>query len=246
MIKQAAHSPRFALIVTYFVLCSFGCDSSGVSKHIPSDAGSDGFGTAEDAGGSDDDTSTTEGDTDPADSDSGKPEPGGLGEACWIEILKKWHPNYGLGDCRTGLHCIGDSDEAWCTKKCTLIGEYNTTDVDIEHWCCGALADPCDPQKYWLPLSMSFSCIPRTALLAESCDLDSEWSGAGRRCAPICDGTSLIRETQCAQHDDGTFCTFQCDPVDGDATCLLEPAFEGGCCGDIMAGSWCLIPSLCN
>ena len=245
MSKHVAKCQNCAVLFAFCLLCFVGCKTGSSAKHQFVDGGSDSL-PFSDGGGSDEDTGSSSEVVDTTTPETDEPEPGSLGEACWIEIFKKWHPNYGLSDCSSGLRCIGDNDEAWCTKKCHVTGALNEEDSEIEDWCCGDLAQPCDPQKYWLPSSMSFACIPRTALLAESCDVDPTWTGANRRCAPRCNGTSLIQETQCAQADEGAFCTFQCDPVNGDATCLLEPAFEGGCCGEIMGGHWCLIPALCD
>ena len=211
----------------------------------------------EDAGDTDTNTGTgTDGDTesdtgeedagpDTEDTDTGPEELASGGEACWTEILHTWHPNYGLPDCAPGFNCIGDEVEAWCSSKCTLTGDSNEEDTPLNGWCCGELTEPCDPQRYWLPETMSYYCIPLTAPLAQECDMDVEWTGENERCAPVCDGPDVLHKTSCAPYDDGTFCTFQCDPVNGDADCAIYPQFQDGCCGEIMGGNWCLIPDLC-
>lgn len=216
-----------------------GCFGGGSSA--PADAG-DGGGQEIDGGDSDSDSDTVT-DTDSKDTDDTDLPPAELGDPCWKEILGKLHPNYGLSNCVTGLQCIYNENEAWCSKRCAMTGDINSADPEISGWCCGELSVPCKPELYWLPESMDFSCIPRTAGLAEACDLDTHWNGDNRRCKPICDGTELKQETMCAQHDNGSFCTFQCEQT---SECLLEPAFEDGCCGEIMTGKWCLISDLCN
>ncbi len=181
------------------------------------------------------------------DSGPSLPEPSELGQPCWNEdVFETWHPNNGLSDCIEGLRCIGNDSESWCTKTCTATGAFNEDDPEIEGWCCGEITNPCAPQRYWLADSMSYFCIPRTAELAEQCDNDSEWTGENRLCAPVCSEEVEVFKTKCAPYEqNAAFCTFQCDPVNGDADCLIEPAFEGGCCGEIMGGHWCLIPELC-
>jgi hypothetical protein len=196
------------------------------------DTGEDTDTGVEDDGGDTEDTETV--------------EPATAGEPCWTEVLHTWHPNYGLPDCSPGLNCIGNDEEAWCTKKCSLTGAVNNEDPEFNGWCCGELTEPCDPQRYWLPQSMSFYCIPLTAELAKECDMDTEWTGENERCAPICDGLDVVHKTSCAQYNEGTFCTFQCDINNGDADCAIYPAFQDGCCGQIMGGNWCLIPELCD
>ena len=93
---------------------------------------------------------------------------------------------------------------------------------------------------------MSYSCIPRVLGLAQTCTLDTEYTGTEERCAPVCDGTETVHETVCAQTEEGNFCTFQCDPGNNGVDCLLQPAFADGCCGVVSSNYWCLIPALCD
>ncbi|MCP4676846.1 MAG: hypothetical protein GY854_15295 [Deltaproteobacteria bacterium] len=178
--------------------------------------------------------------------DTDKEELAYAGQPCWKEgAFPKTHPNFGLPDCEEDLKCIGNSDGAWCTTNCAITGAISEASP-FEGWCCGELSSPCAPKRYWLRSEMSFNCIPRTAGLAQTCINSTEWTGENERCAPVCVEEQQIHKTQCAQYDGGGFCTFQCDPVNGDADCVLEPAFEGGCCGEAMGGFWCLVAERCQ
>lgn len=237
----------FNILVVALLGSILGCGGGSSSGNPPeNDAGDTDTDTGTGTGTDSDDTDTGEEDAGWDGGDTDYQEPGTAGDACWTEILHTWHPNYGLPDCGPGLNCIGNDEEAWCTKKCSLTGATNDEDAEFMGWCCGELTEPCDPQRYWLPLTMSFYCIPLTAGLANECDMATEWTGENERCAPVCDGPEVVHKTSCAQYADGTFCTFQCDISNGDADCAIYPAFEDGCCGEIMGGTWCLIPELCE
>ncbi len=225
------------------------CGASDTSA--PLDAGQDAepIDTGEPDAGQD--SGQDAGDTDEEDSETEVPL-GTLGEACWKEVFGPWHPNEGLPDCIDGLNCIGNKDEAWCTKKCLSTGEFNTIDPPIQGWCCAARSNPCSPARYWVPMTMSFECIPRTAGLAEPCDTTTEWTGSNRRCAPRCDGETLISETACLTHVNNTFCSYACD-LDPDTDteisdddCLIEPVFANGCCDLHQGNKYCLIQELCD
>jgi hypothetical protein len=192
------------------------------------------------------DTDTdTDTDTD-ADTDTDTDGEGGLGDPCWNEYFPDDHPNAGMDDCIMALDCIGTAEEAWCTTECSLTGEYNTTDEEIDGWCCGEMSNPCNPIRYWMPETMDWRCIPRTAQPAAACDIELDWLGTNQRCAPICNGPDLVHETFCAEHGEDNFCTFQCDPIDGDGWCAFEaPSFAGGCCDEFLSTNFCLIPELC-
>jgi hypothetical protein len=151
-----------------------------------------------------------------------------------------------MADCAMGLDCIGSAEEAWCTVECPFTGEYNTADAELAGWCCAEMSNPCDPIRYWLPPTMDWRCIPRTAAPAAPCDTSLEWTGDNQRCAPICNGPDLVHETFCAEYGDDNFCTFQCDPIEGDGWCEFEaPTFAGGCCDVYLSTYFCLIPELC-
>lgn len=201
-----------------------------------------------------DDVASTDSATEPlpeSDSDFGTEteeaeNPRTAGQACWKEIFGHWHPNYGLPDCEKGLTCIGNSDEAWCSERCEETGAINDKTQGLEGWCCGELADPCDPQRFWLPTSMNAYCIPRTAGLGEPCHISKEWTGTQVRCEPVCRSGTTIH-TQCVSSGaDELFCSIQCDPLNMDADCLIEPAFSDGCCREMMGGHWCLPAGACR
>ena len=239
---QRSYSVETVVVVALAVLF-IGCFGSGSGSSSSADAGDGGD---EEIDGGDTDTGSDTGqDTDTSDTEDTDLPPGELGDPCWKEILGTFHPNHGLPNCAKGLNCMYNENESWCSEECSLTGEINISDSKINGWCCGELSNPCSPELYWLPPSMDFSCIPRTARLGESCDQETNWTGDNRRCKPMCDGTELKKETTCAPYDGGTFCTFQCETTD---ECLFEPtaAFADGCCGEIMTGKWCLIPALCN
>lgn len=179
--------------------------------------------------------------------DAGAPViPGIAGEPCWNpDIFSNSHPNAGLPNCEKGLKCIGDEDEAWCTEKCSLTGEYHSAGGGLEGWCCGELTNPCAPGRFWLPDTMSFHCIPRKAQLDEPCSTDSTWTGQELfRCAPLCDGAELLHHTVCIQDGGQTFCTFPCSASNEDE-CLGEAPFQDGCCGKIGQGFWCMSSDRC-
>ncbi len=230
---------RHAPLILIF---SLGCNGSAAPASQNSDEGSD---KAETPLGSDSETHAT------SDSDSGtdKKEPenlGSAGEACWRDIFEQWHPNYGLPDCGSGLACIGNSEQALCSERCDETGAINHENPSLDNWCCGELADPCDPQRFWLPQSMSAYCIPRDAGLAEPCDMSKEWTGTQVRCEPVCKSKATVLHTQCvAPTPNELLCSIQCDPLNADADCLIEPAFAGGCCREMMGGHWCLPAASC-
>jgi hypothetical protein len=156
---------------------------------------------------------------------------GSLGDPCWIPVLPKNHPNEGLRDCEANLSCVGDNDEAWCTTVCTKTGSTSTL-PDIEGWCCGEVGSVCDATQYFMPETMSSNCAPRVLALGESCE-----SAGDLRCAPVCDGTKIVRTAVCTQTADAGFCSYPCED-DGD--CKEASAFENGCCGSAMGGSYCM------
>ncbi len=227
------------------IIISFGCkDDASASAAEAEDAGPDAGNEIVDAGIDAGQATQDAGDDSGEDTDTGKLASAGM--PCWREgAFPKTHPNFGLPDCEENLNCIGTLDGAWCTTSCATTGTTSEA-FPFQGWCCGELSNPCVPQRYWLPSSMSFNCIPRSAGLAQPCSSVTEWTGDNERCAPVCNGEEQIHKTQCAQYDEGGFCTYQCDPVNGDADCVLEPAFEGGCCGEAMGGFWCLVAEHCQ
>ena len=159
---------------------------------------------------------------------------GQLGERCWIPVLSSGHPNAGLPDCRDGLRCIGDSDEAWCTLLCSETGELSSVS-EISGWCCGEIGSPCDPTRYFMPTSMSANCAPRVLDLGEPCEASGD-----ARCAPVCEGTEILVNSLCVQVQGGGFCSYPCTQ-DGD--CTAQPAFGDGCCSPAMGNQYCMMPS---
>lgn len=171
-------------------------------------------------------------DTDDSDSSTETDAPlGSLGDPCWIPVLKDSHPNAGLQDCKANFSCVGDSDEAWCTIECAQTGGVSALD-GIEGWCCGEVGSVCNATRYFMPETMSAECAPRVLALGESCE-----SSGDLRCAPICDGTKVVRTVVCAQVEDAGFCSYPCEDDDD---CAESSAFENGCCGSAMGGAYCL------
>lgn len=239
---------KLALLIVSGLLL-LGCDDGG-TNFKGADSGADASADTDvDTDGDTDADADTDTDSDSdSDTDTGSHPPGEGGDPCWNEFFSNTHPNHinGYVDCAAPFKCIGNSTEAWCTLECTITGDINAADPGLEDWCCGELVNPCDPAHYWLPESMEWNCIPRTGEPGESCDTVTEWLGDNNRCAPICDGDSLVRETACAPNGTENFCTFQCDVLDGAGWCSFEdPAFTNGCCGEIMSGTWCLPEDLC-
>ncbi|MDJ0762935.1 MAG: hypothetical protein QNJ97_08105 [Myxococcota bacterium] len=235
-------------------MCIWSCGKSSTSNSPSTDSESS---IDTDTGSETDDTPTDIDSGVPdagedTDSDTGSDTTSTAGQPCWSDALEEtygiWHPNYNKPECTSQLKCIGDNDESWCTKKCEVTGVTNQTDEGLIGWCCGQLFEPCDPTKrFWLPASMDFNCIPLVTPLAAPCEKDTEWTGDNQGCAPVCDGTVTLHKTICAEYEEEkTFCTYRCDPINGDADCQIEPAFESGCCGEILGGYFCLIPELCT
>ena len=227
----------FGVVLTVFFA---GC--GGDSNPILKDAGNDG---GDDA--STDTDADTDADTDTdSDSDTDPGNPGALGEACWNESFTNVHPNFGLPGCESGLVCIGNDVEAWCTTTCGITGEINTEAGVQNDWCCGEFVDVCDPMRFWVPTTMSVKCIPATAQLGQSCDTSTTWPSSAEGCAPVCSGTTLTYNTICLHIDTDYFCSlaFNCDPL-GDPCATYNAAFTDGCCKEFMGGHWCTPASLC-
>ncbi len=229
----------FSVVLTVFFA---GC--GGDSNLIFKDAGNDGGDDASTDTDADTDTDT---DTD-SDSDTDPGNPGALGEACWNESFTNVHPNFGLPGCESGLVCIGNDVEAWCTTTCGITGEINTAAGVQNNWCCGEFVDVCDPMRFWVPTTMSVKCIPQTAQLSQSCDTSTTWPSSAEGCAPVCSGTTLTYNTICLHIDTDYFCSlaFNCDPSpSGDPCSTYDAVFTNGCCKELMGGYWCTPQSLC-
>lgn len=158
--------------------------------------------------------------------------PGDIGDPCWIPPFSAGHPNAGLQDCREELHCIGDSDEAWCTVECAETGTVSAS-AEIAGWCCGEVGSACAPTRYYMPATMALNCVPRVLELGDPCQTSGD-----ARCAPLCMGTETIENTVCVQVQGGGFCSFDCTE---DADCVDSPAFSTGCCGTAMGNSYCMV-----
>ena len=171
------------------------------------------------------DTGTT------VDSETTTVVPGNLGDRCWIPVLSPSHPNAGLPDCASGLTCIGDSDEAWCTATCETTGDLSSTD-GTAGWCCGEVGNPCAPTRYYMPLSMDINCAPRSLNLGEPCQ-----AAGDSRCAPLCQDTEIIENSLCVQVQGGGFCSYPCTE---NADCTVRSAFANGCCGTAMGNTYCM------
>ncbi len=182
-------------------------------------------------------------DTD-SNSDTDTDPTGQLGEPCWNDHYADDHPNAGYPDCVQGYSCIGDSEGAWCTETCPMTGDINADDP-LKDWCCGEMSNPCDPVRFWLPESLSWMCVPRSASLADPCENGDSWPSEALRCAPRCDGTTLVSETMCVEYDGENYCSFQCDPVSGSPCGFMESEFDGGCCEYYMGANWCTPQELC-
>ncbi|MDD5309110.1 MAG: hypothetical protein PHU25_17495 [Deltaproteobacteria bacterium] len=218
----------------------------GGSKDIKlTDAGADSGKQTDSDTGTDDDAGTDSGQD--AGQDAGPP--GTEGDECWKEAFGDAHPNAGKPGCEVPLSCIGNAEGAWCTKSCDATGKINATDPSLIGWCCGELVDPCAPLRFWLPAPMASECVPRSVGLGEKCRFNDKVNPDAERCAPICQGGVALVGTACASFDDNgtqsSFCTRECDPLNGDADCTPETPFANGCCGEILEGTWCLLPELC-
>jgi hypothetical protein len=202
-----------------------------------------------DAGGTDADTDAdSDTDTDAPDAapdggDTDTEPTGQLGEPCWNDHYPTTHPNHGFPDCIQGYSCIGDTEGAWCSEVCPMTGDIASGGA-LDGWCCGEMSNPCDPVRFWLPSPMSAMCIPRSAQLADPCENGDSWPGTALRCAPRCDGDTLISETMCVEYGGENFCSFQCDPS-GTPCGFLESVFTDGCCEYYMGADWCTPGDLC-
>lgn len=176
-----------------------------------------------------DDTSDSDSDNDSV--SEVEPIPGEIGDPCWIPPFSSTHPNAGLPDCAADLHCIGDSDEAWCTQICTATGSVSDS-PEISGWCCGEVGSACSPTLYFMPPSMSVNCAPRILALGVVCQASGDL-----RCAPLCNGTEIIQNAVCVQVAGGGFCSYDC-AENGD--CVDQPAFSDGCCGAAMGNNYCM------
>jgi hypothetical protein len=224
-----------------------GCGGSASTKF--NDAGTDTDShTSSDTGTGSDTHPAGDAGTD-ADAGPDASTPGTAGDKCWKESFGDSHPNAGLPGCEVPLSCIGNADGAWCTKPCDTTGEINGTEPGLIGWCCGELVNPCDPLRFWLPAPMGADCVPRSAGLGEVCRFNDQVNPDAPRCRPICQGATATVESACAPFDDNgtpsSFCTRECDPLNGDADCTPETPFKDGCCGDVLEGTWCLLPSMC-
>jgi len=236
-----------SLALVLALIAATGCDDGSSSPD--GDAGLDGGSTD----GTGDDTPSDPEPTDDVDSAStSEPdtEPRAGGEPCWKEVFGGSHPNFGLPDCAAGLTCIGDDDEAWCTESCALTGA-TSADAPYAGWCCAELAPTCDPLLFWLPESMGYYCLPRTAELGAPCYANDSAGAGYPRCRPRCDAATLISETYCAvtsglETGTTTFCTVPCAPAENGLDCIFDYGFTDGCCGDILGGSFCLPAALCG
>jgi hypothetical protein len=179
--------------------------------------------------------------------DAGDTDPGeaGPGEPCWKESFGASHPNAGLPNCGLGYVCIGDATGAWCSETCGETGDIDTSAGPFDGWCCGEFSNPCDPALFWVPTELSPFCVPRTAGLVEACTNGGTWPSTDVRCAPRCDGTSLVGESVCNINAETPYCTISCGG-DTDATCQIEDAFLGGCCQLFGVSYLCATASMCG
>ena len=174
-----------------------------------------------------------------AESDTGTPSSdsavegtaGALGDPCWIEVLKAWHPNAGLPGCAEDLHCVGDNDEAWCTVSCDETGSISDNPL-ISGWCCGEVGSACAPTRYYMPETMSLNCAPRTVDLGDSCQ-----ASGNVRCAPLCNGGEIVENVVCVQVQGGGFCSYDCETA---ADCEAGAVFSNGCCAAAMGNTYCM------
>jgi hypothetical protein len=229
-----------ALALTALAASLVGCGDDAYNS-VPVDAG-------EDSGVVDTETETeseSESETeapDAGDTDQGEAAPG---EPCWKASFGDDHPNAGLPNCGAGYVCVGDSNYAFCSETCDATGDIDASGGAFDGWCCGEFSNPCDPVLFWLPVELSHMCIPRTAALAETCVEQGAWPSTDVRCAPRCDGATLVSETICETSGETPFCTFPC-ASDTDVMCGVEDAFLDGCCELYGASYECTPSELCG
>ena len=193
--------------------------------------------------GSETETETDTGTGTEIDTNDTTPDEAAPGQPCWKDSFGPAHPNAGLPDCGDGYTCVGNETGAWCSQTCDATGDIDAEAGPFESWCCGEFSNPCDPIRFWLPAELSSLCVPRTAGLAEACAEEGTWPSSDVRCAPRCDGTTLIGETICEAGGDTPFCTFPC-AVDTD--CFVASEFLDGCCLLYGATDECTPAALCE